>query len=366
MKQPGIVFVAFGGLYLLGFYLVKNDGGKPIEWTSLLARAGSYAAGALAPFIVTCLILLASGVFSNFWFWVFRYASQYAAENSLQRGAYEFSRAFPRIVGYAVWLWVIAAAGLVAVLWNRESRQQYGMFIGGLLLFSSVGVCPGLFFRDHYFILMLPAVAILAGIAVQLATDALMKKGAFALAAAPVAVFALALGYAVVEQSAFLFEMDPVAACQARYSTNPFPEAVVISRYLDAHVPAGEPIAVLGSEPEIYFYSKRHSVTGFIYMYGLMEQQKYAFDMQNQMIHEVEAARPEYLVLVKTRLSWLPHQGSGQETAMLAWMGSFLSGYEPVGIAERVGDHTEYRWDEDAKVYEPHSQNVVAVFKRKS
>jgi hypothetical protein len=366
MKQPGIVFVAFGGLYLLGLYLLKSESRNPIEWKSLLTRGGSYAAGAIVPFVVMCVILLAAGVFNNFWFWVFRYASQYTSELGLLQGAYAFSQAFPRIVGSAVWLWLISAVGLVALLWNRESRQQYGMFMGGLLFFSFLGVCPGFFFREHYFILMLPAVAILAGFAVQSATDGLMKKGAFALAALPVAVFAVALGYAVVEQSAFLFEMDPVAVCQARYSTNPFSEAKVISGYLEAHVPAGEPIAVLGSEPEIYFYSKRHSVTGFIYMYGLMERQKYAFDMQNEMIREVEAARPEYLVVAKNRLSWLPHQGSAQEKAMSAWMRNFLNGYEVVGMAERVGGRTEYRWDEDAKVYEPHSQNVVAVFKRKS
>ncbi len=366
MKQPGIVFVAFGGLYLLGLYLLKSEWRKSIEWKRLLTRAGSYAVGAIVPFALTCVILLAAGVLSNFWFWVFRYAGQYTSENDLLLGVRVFLMDFPGVVGPAVWLWLIAAAGLVALLRNRESRQRYGTFIGGLLLFSFLGVCPGFFFREHYFILMLPAVAILAGMGVQTATDALVRKGALALAAVPAVVFAVALGYAVVEQRAFLFEMDPVAVCQARYSTNPFPEALMISRYLDAHVPAGEPILVLGSEPEIYFYSKRHSVTGFIYMYGLMEEQKYALEMQNQMIHEAETARPEYLVIVKNRISWLPHQGSEQEKSMSAWIRNFLKGYEPVGVAERVGDHTEYRWDEQAKVYEPHSQNVIAVLKRKS
>jgi len=51
-------------------------------------------------------------------------------------------------------------------------------------------------------------------------------------------------------------------------------------------------VAVLGSEPEIYFLSHRHSATGYIYTYPLMELQPYAQGMQEQMIQEIEHARP--------------------------------------------------------------------------
>ena len=54
----------------------------------------------------------------------------------------------------------------------------------------------------------------------------------------------------------------------------------------------------LGSEPEIYFYSHRHSATGYIYTYGLMEPQKYAHQMQQEMIHEIERASPKDLMSV--------------------------------------------------------------------
>jgi hypothetical protein len=268
-------------------------------------------------------------------------------------------------VGAGVGVWIIAAVGLCSLLWHGESRR-HGILAGGLLFFSFLAVCPALFFRDHYFILMLPAVALLAGLGVHAATQALARRGGLALAAIPVLVFSAACGYALVEQRAFLLEKDPVVVCEERYSTNPFPEAVVVAQYLNAHTAADEPIAVLGSEPEIYFYAKRHSATGFIYLYGLMEEQKYAYEMQRQMIGEVEAAQPKYLVVAKNRLSWMAHEGSPQAVAMSAWLGSFLAGYELVGVVERVGDHIAYHWDDDARAYEPHSQNILGVFRRKS
>jgi hypothetical protein len=67
----------------------------------------------------------------------------------------------------------------------------------------------------------------------------------------------------------------------------------------------GDKIAVLGSEPQIYFYSNRHSATGYIYVYGLLEDQKYVFKMQKEMAEEIEKANPKYLFFVNIPTSWL-------------------------------------------------------------
>jgi 4-amino-4-deoxy-L-arabinose transferase-like glycosyltransferase len=368
MKQQGIAFPVFGGLYLLWGEWRRSQWSRT-NWRSLFSKvgcysAGSYSAGVVLPFALTCLILLAAGVFKNFWFWVFTYAREYASENGFYAGVYRFLWAFPRAVDSSIGVWLIAALGLTALWWYRESRR-YAVLIGGLLLFSFLAVCPGFYFRPHYFILMLPVVAILAGMAVHSVTDVLARRSSMALAAIPVVVFSAAFAYAVIGQWDVLFEMDPVAVCQHVYGAMLFPEALPIARYLDAHTAPDEPVMVLGSEPEIYFYAKRHSATGFIYMYGLLEHQQYSFEMQNKMIGEVKAAQPQYLVMVKEWSSWGSTGGSQEDLSMTSWIDSFLGGYELVGIAERVGDHTEYRWDNDAKRYIPHGQDIAGVFKRK-
>jgi len=359
MKQPGIVFAAFGG-----FCVLAGEWPPPIRWRRVLIRSASYGAGVALPFALTCLILLAAGVFGNFRFWVFTYASQYTSEIGLSRGVGEFMYNFPRVVGPAIGLWIVAAIGLVISLRDQEN-QRAGILLAALLLLSFLGVCPGLYFRRHYFILMLPALAVLAGSAVCSAAKFLASRRP-AWAAIPGVIFAAALGYAVLAQKDVLFEMEPGQVCQKEYGSNPFPEAKVIADYLDAHTSPGEPVAVLGSEPEIYFYAKRHSATGFIYVYGLMEQQKYSLEMQKQMIGEIESADPQYLVIAKSRTSWLPTEGSPEAQSMTAWISACLARYELVGVAERIGGRTEYRWDEDARAYKVHSQNIVGVFKKKS
>ncbi len=359
MKQPGIAFAVFGGLYLL-----KSEWRQPVEWKSLLSKTGGYGAGVALPFALTCLVVLASGSFRDFWFWVFTYARQYTSENGLAFGVQVFMHNFPRIVGSYMGLWVFAAVGLTAFLWHQESRRHAAL-IGGLLFFSFLAVCPGLFFRQHYFILMLPVVAILVGVAVHATMQILASKGGVALSAIALMLFLGVFGYSLTQQSG-VWGLDPLAACRKLYGDNLFPEAVVIAQFLEEQTSATDRIAVLGSEPEIYFYAKRHSATGFIYMYGLMEQQKYALEMQKKMIGEIEAAHPQFVVSVRSRFSWLANPESDEARALSGWASKYIEvGYELVGVAERVGNHSEYHWGENAKAYQPRSANTVVIFKRK-
>ena len=103
------------------------------------------------------------------------------------------------------------------------------------------------------------------------------------------------------------------------YGDSPFPESFRIADYLREHTSPDDKIAVLGSEPEIYFYSRRHSATGYIYTYPLMEPQKYARRMQEEMIREIEQRNPKYLVSVVMNDSWLQRPGS--DPLIFTWAG---------------------------------------------
>ena len=258
--------------------------------------------------------------------------------------------------------------GVTAFLWDRENRTR-AFFVGGFLFFSFLAVCPGFFFREHYFIQMLPAVALLAGIAVSYATQRLSRAGhGWLVTAIPVLLFLIACANSIDRQKAFFFKMNPLAASRTVYFENPFPEAVQVANYIDSHAPKDARIAVLGSEPEIFFYTRRHSVTGFIYTYGLMEQQKYALEMQKQMIDEVQSGRAEFLVRVRVAPLWLATPNSPGLHGFFSWANSYVyNQYDLVGVADILRpDYTEYHWGDEAKTYRPRSQYVVEVFKRKA
>jgi hypothetical protein len=181
----------------------------------------------------------------------------------------------------------------------------------------------------------------------------------------PVIVFAAAWTFVLYHNAEFYFKLTPLQACRACYSLNPFPEAAPVADYLRQHTAPTDTIVVFGSEPEIYFYAHRHSASGYIYTYSLMEDQKYWPAMQEQMMQEVEARQPAYVVFVNVSDSWLQRPGSAQVVAFGAWMKQYLaSGFEQVGVVELADPESRYFWGEEARGHHLPGPEL-RIFKRK-
>ncbi|MGD0346951.1 MAG: glycosyltransferase family 39 protein [Terracidiphilus sp.] len=330
MKQHGIFFGAFAVVYLVS---IK-------QWKRLPA----FLAGAVTPFALTCLILWRAGVFSPFWFWTFTYARHYVSENSLHDGATALAGTFGPLLMQNGALWALAAAGLVLAL--RAKR----FLVPALLLFSSAAVCPGLFFRPHYVVLMLPALALLAGSCVHGRLSA--------------ALFAAALALSLFVQRDFLFHMTPAGISQELYDQDAFNAAIPVSAYLRDHTGPHDLIAVLGSEPEIYFYSHRRSATSFLYVEPLLEPQPFAQQMQDEMIADIERNAPAYVVrfpIVET----LELGGPSPARIVEWWKDYGPKHYRLAAIADIMEDgRVIYRWDADAATYQPQSLYHLAVYRR--
>ncbi len=358
MKQPGILFVVFAVLYLMA-----SHGNDPHRPPGVYKKLGVLLIGCSLPFVLLCILLARAGVFHNFWFWTVSYASQYATSVRLSEGVLLLGTMLSRIVGTSPWIWMIATVGLFFLVFDHKYRKSL-LLVLGFCLFSFLAACPGLNFREHYFILMLPAISILAGLAVTASIQHLRTRSSSGiLHIAPAITFGVAAFVTVYGQRAFLFQMQPSVASRSVYFANPFPEAIPIAEYIRNNSSQDARVAVLGSEPEIYFYAHRHSATGHIYVYGLMEEQKYAGQMQQEMIREIEAAQPQFLVFVNVSASWLirPHS----DTSILTWAQNYIhDGYQLTGIADIYSDATVYRWGPEAMSYQPRSNNVVYVFRK--
>jgi hypothetical protein len=307
MKQHGAFLCLFAALYALWTQ-------RLLGLRKLALRGALFSAGAMLPFSLTCLLMLHYGVFSQFWFWTFSYGRAYASEMSLRQG-WEMIRAVGPWMVRPLLIWGIAAFGLTAVMWSQKVRTA-APFSLGLLFFSLLSVIPGFYFRPHYFILLLPAVSLWAGIAVAAAQEYFSSRRWWA--PLPLLVFATAFAFSVRGQWKFFFPSDIQSAWpDSRGCGDGCPQEIEVADYLRANSSPTDEIAVLGSEPAIYFYSHRHSATGYIYMYALTERQKYAVEMRTAMIGEVERARPAFIVYVDDANSWW-NLGSTKELSYLA------------------------------------------------
>ncbi|MEI9962572.1 MAG: hypothetical protein WDM76_16075 [Limisphaerales bacterium] len=172
----------------------------------------------------------------------------------------------------------------------------------------------------------------------------------------------------LIKENAIFFRLTPVQACRVIYGANPFPEAVEISRYLASHCAPDARILVLGSEPEIYFYSHRRSATSYICTFPLVERQPYAAAMQKDMIREIEQANPEYVVYVHIRTSWLQSDDNADKR-ITDWFETYARKHlQPVGQVEILSDkQVEYRWFSPQETVVPtRSDCWLDIFKRRA
>jgi hypothetical protein len=247
-------------------------------------------------------------------------------------------------------LWAIAEIGLVALFWDRRWRPQL-FFLVTLTVFSLMAVCAGFYFRPHYFILFLPAASLLAGLAVTSAHRFLAQRRFPAGARmVPLLIFIAACAFSLWDQRAFLFELDPAAAGQKIYAANPFAEAISAAKTVRASTTEADTIAVFGSEPEIYFYSARHSATSYIYMYDLIKTQPYQLQMRQEMMRQIAAARPRIIIYVDDWASWGWRRGQEQDE-FFAWMDNYIrENYAPTQQIQ-INALPVHRWGEAANLY---------------
>jgi hypothetical protein len=355
LKQSAAVFVAFGVAAVVVHYAWQ----RPVRGTRAAVAVLALVLGAGIPFTLVYVALELAGTAGLFWFWTFRYASTYVSAVPIDVGLRLFARTMGHILPSAFLIVAVAAVGLAGVLTTRALRDRRTLLLL-FLGFSAVSVTPGLYFREHYFLPALPAIALLAGLAHDVVRVHLHRRRAVALVLVGAVAVIPALQVLWAERFV-LFRASPDEVARDVYGRNPFPEASVIAEYIKARTSPGDPIVVIGSEPQIYFYAHRPAATAFIYMYPLMELHPFAGSMQELMIQQIERVRPKYAVHVNVYTSWLSRPQS--ERRIARWFEEYGKQFEAVGFADITRGRTRYVWDDEARTYRPSSEQWVGVYR---
>lgn len=319
IKQHAVFFILFAVIY----YVIRVKK-VPLSTKEAVSNTSVLIISSMIPFLTVCALLYIAGAFPNFWFWTFTYASQYTSAIPVSFAVMKFTEKAVFIIYPWIFIWVIAGIGLFSVFCNKKTRIQWHFWVG-FLVFSFLSICPGFYFRVHYFVTLFPAVSMLAGIAVSSAMTYLAKKSFSYSKFIPVIIIAAALAFPALQQARY-YRGDNIEINRRIYGIkNPFAESLPVAEYIKNHSSDTDAIAVIGSEPQIYFYTNRKSATGYIYMYEMMKSHAYALNMQKEMAREIESARPRYIVFVNSERSWL--MDSGSDRYIIEWTKKYLNDY---------------------------------------
>lgn len=364
IKQHGAVFGIFGGLYLLGSLgRARTD---PLR--RKIAMLAAYVCGTILPFATVLLVFIKMGIFEKFWFYTFVYSRTYVSHATADEAMVSLYFSFRDIIMDAPLVWAAAVFGLFFAARKRWTGGSRSFWIG-FTAASFLALIPGFYFRPHYFILVFPAVSCLAGAAAMMAWKALKKaipgRRAFATA---VVLAVVVFGSPIYQQRKLLFAANAWEASWEMYGPLPFffNETRDIARRLKPSLSAGSTIAVVGSEPQIYFYLDKKAPTGFIYVYYLTEEQPYAPAMQAEFKRDLETSLPDYLIYAP---SWKDEYFSQEAyDGLLRWYENFRDRhYDLIGLAEVISRRTTlYRWGDEVRGHKFRSLRRILVYQRRA
>ena len=360
MKQQAVFLVLFGGIVLL----IHEFKRSPRNLKTSAARLSVFALAAATPYLCVVLVALSTGSFDQFWHWTVEYASQYAGVKTWAMASNLFMMTFKSIITGVWGFWVLGLLGAAALNFTAlDGRKR--LILTLFVLFSFLCVCPGFYFRNHYFIVFLPALSLLIGVAILFLNERAAKLKVSGARYLPLALFVLVAASSLYSHRKHFFTYSAEEVCTWQYGSNPFAQTLEIARYIQKNTTESDRIAVFGSEPQIYFYSKRKSATGILYVYPLMENQPYSLEMQQMTRADIEQNRPKYIVVVKSPFSWLIREDSNRQ--ILQWYEQYaVMHYDLVGVADIIGPgNTQYVWGEAALQYKVHGQASVFVLERR-
>jgi len=318
MKQHAVYF----GLWSLVFIFLKFS--KKLKLKIILKIFAAFLLGVLLPVVVIIFLIWQGGAIKEFWFWTFSYSKEYLKLMTINDGLRSLLGNFltvlkPNLV--ILLISVLAVFNLIKSKRYQEKRKLMWL----LLIVSFLAFGTGLYFRPHYLILMLPILAIFCGVGFELIYKYLIRQHPESIAILLILLlFFLSIGQILIVGKGYYFKWNQAEIVKNTFSSNVFSGSKAISEYLNVRLNPEDKFVVIGSEPEIYFYTKKTSITRYLYYYPFIEKQKYSEYMTKEFINEVIRANPRYLIYIREPGAWgLPNNKS--TGPILNWLKDYIN-----------------------------------------
>lgn len=275
-----------------------------------VAHAAAIAAGIAALLVPTWLYFAARGAGAAFLDAVVWNNLAYAGETKLAAYPTYFALEFgPSLVPLGP-LYAAAIAAPLALLGSDASSRRRLAWVAAWLAVSLVAVAAGGYFRQHYFALAMPPLALLAAAGL----DALVRAFGLRRSLAPLAALGL-LAWSVTAGWWYYGPAPAESKLNRLYGSNPFPEAPALGAWIEAHSTPDERVFVYGSEPQLLFYARRASASRYVFVYPLNMPLPAAAERQREVLAALDAAPPRFVVGVFLRTSQLVQPGTPPELA---------------------------------------------------
>jgi len=362
VKTSGVFLALWGGFIIITDFMFTKQRVWKEFWKHMLA----YSVGGFSIIILMFLIIASKGSFNEMMYWTIEHAKQYASSMPYEEGVKYFKYTRDAIIQNHKFFWYhsLLAVGLCLL---RPINIKYKILGVTLLGFSFFTIVPGYFFYGHYWIQTVPGLALVAGLTFYSVTAILRDTLNFK---QPIikwiylGIFGALTFSHVSTLKSYYYHPNYERILRAVYGNNPFPESMEIANYINSHSKPEDNIVLIGSEPQIYFYTKKKSPSRHAYFTSIVNNVKDHKEWQREFARDTEKAKPKFVIFFNHPLSLLVQ--ANVDKYVFEWANKFITeNYKIVGLVDMIdGQQSVYVYNEQLNTYKPVSQNLIYIYER--
>lgn len=362
VKTSGMFMVLWGGIILIINWLFEKE--KKI--IDVVKTVSIYSSGVFFVIGVLFLIIYLKGAFSDMIFWTYEIPKNYVSKVPFEEGKKYFEYTKDAILQNYKFLWYhgIFAVFLIVI---KSIDFKTKLFAITLAFFSSMMIVPGFYFYGHYWIQLIPGLSILAGLTFHCIINIFnsFKLKSPYIKYAYLTIFATLTYGHLNKLSAYYFHPNYERILRNVYGNNPFPESMEIANWINANSKPEDQIVLFGSEPQVYFYTKKKCPSRHAYFAAIVDNVPQHKEWQREFVADIEKAKPRYFVFYNHGISLFVQPNT--DKYVFDWANKYLTeNYQLVGVVDMVpGQHATYAWREQLNGFKPQAQEQIYVYERK-
>ncbi|MBI2722706.1 MAG: glycosyltransferase family 39 protein [Bacteroidetes bacterium] len=364
VKTTGIFLVFWGGGVIVTDFLCEK---KPKVIKEFFRRTFIYSIGVLLIIGIFFLIVGIKGAYKEMIYWSIEVPKQYVSTIKWEDGKKYLEYTYDTITKEYKLFWVHAFFALIIVFLRGISSRIKFMSVS-LLFFSVLTIFPGYYFYGHYWIQILPGLAIGSGITFYIVNEFIKNTMGFKSEKVKyiyISIFIILFLMHLNKLKDYYFNPNYDRILRTVYGNNPFPETAKIADYINANSSAEDNIVAIGSEPQLYFYTKKRCPSRHAYFTALVFGSQHHAQWQREFVKDVEKANPRYVIFYNHPISLMVQPNA--DKYLFEWFNKFITeGYKVIGIVDMVEGYmlSTYVWHEQLETYKPQGPNIIYIYER--
>ena len=331
-KQQGIFYAVFPAMQLM--FVQKTFAEKNVNFSIFFKTLGIYIFGFLVPVSLMLIYFYEKNILNDFYFFTIQYASYYGNQVTPFEEIWHFRPIFWDAFGF----WILFFSMCYNAIKSKSFlKTHFKVFLFFALSFAATSI--GWYYRAHYFQLLFPAVAIMSAFIVsnieKIGRIKYINLKSY-LVLSFIAILILQMDYIFLNSDEKIInKMFP-----PEYFFNE--KKQIADKINEKFGDKNYKIGIIGNEPQIFFYTKKQSASGFMYIYSLIEKHKFADSLTIKFIKEIENSQPEILIYF-TDYKISPENPKTVQQ-ITAWYNQFKQNYFAIGKLDLLADKTQLTW----------------------